>query len=151
MFGFQGELSHDSYNLVGVADDDLLELLQDLNNSGVLNDTMLVLMADHGHRFAEIRNTLQGKLEERMPFFAFVLPQWFQSQFREEYNNLRENSNKLTTPFDIYSTMRNVLDREYISSDKRSISLFAKVSISKCVLGGNLSRISRIFKILSLI
>lgn len=50
LFGFHGELSHDDYNLVGVADDDFLQFLTDLHVSGALNNTILILMADHGHR-----------------------------------------------------------------------------------------------------
>ena len=77
MFGFHGELSHDSYNDIGVVDDDLHNWLKDLHEFGHLNNTVLILMSDHGHRFAEIRNTVQGKQEERLPFFSFVFPPWF--------------------------------------------------------------------------
>ena len=49
-FSFHGELSHDSINLVGVADNDLKEWLEGLNNNGLLNRTILILMADHGNR-----------------------------------------------------------------------------------------------------
>jgi membrane-anchored protein YejM (alkaline phosphatase superfamily) len=69
VFSFHGELSHDSINLIGVADNDLQAWLADLNTSGALNKTILILMSDHGNRFADIRNTLQGKQEERLPFF----------------------------------------------------------------------------------
>lgn len=50
IFGFHGELSHDSYNLIGVADNDLVNWLNWFENNGHLNDTILVLMSDHGHR-----------------------------------------------------------------------------------------------------
>lgn len=50
LFAFHGELSHDDYNLIGVADDDTLTMLSELDNSGALNNTLLILMADHGHR-----------------------------------------------------------------------------------------------------
>lgn len=49
-FSFHGEISHDSINLVGVADDDLKEWLESLRSSGLLNRTILVLMSDHGNR-----------------------------------------------------------------------------------------------------
>lgn len=128
-FGFHGELSHDSYNLVGVADDDLLEMLKELNESGALNNTILILMADHGHRFAEIRNTIQGKLEERLPFFSFVLPPDFEEKHKTEFNNFKQNTEILTTPFDIYSTLMHILSPGLVKPDERSLSLFHKVCI----------------------
>lgn len=50
VFGFHGEISHDDYNLVEAADQDLLEWLQWFNTSGQLNNTLLIIMSDHGHR-----------------------------------------------------------------------------------------------------
>ncbi|CAH1183697.1 unnamed protein product [Phaedon cochleariae] len=130
LFGFHGELSHDDYNLIGVADDDVLELLQNLESSGALNNTILIMMADHGHRFAEVRNTLQGKQEERLPFFSFTFPKWFKQKQNAIYTNFKENLNKLTTPFDIYSTLKDILNVEttgIADIQKRSVSLFSKI------------------------
>lgn len=50
-FGFHGELSHDSYNDIGVVDDDLYSWVKDLYDFGHLNNTILILMSDHGHRY----------------------------------------------------------------------------------------------------
>lgn len=149
IFGFHGELSHDSYNLVGVADNDLLQFLKDLNESGALHDTLLILMADHGHRyfcnsvlndfsnkknrFADIRNTVQGKQEERLPFFSFTFPQWFKKEHKQAYENFVSNINKLTTPFDIFATLKSVLhydSSETANLEHRSLSLFTKVNIN---------------------
>lgn len=49
-FGFHGELSHDDYNLVGYADAELENFLKDLQESGILNNTLLIMLSDHGHR-----------------------------------------------------------------------------------------------------
>lgn len=49
-FGFHGELSHDDYNLVGYADSDIERFLKDLHTDGILNNTLLIMMSDHGHR-----------------------------------------------------------------------------------------------------
>lgn len=51
VFSFHGELSHDSINLIGVADNDVKSWLAELQSSGVLNSTILIFMADHGNRF----------------------------------------------------------------------------------------------------
>ncbi|CAL4066613.1 unnamed protein product, partial [Meganyctiphanes norvegica] len=48
-FAFHTELSHDDYNLVSVADDDFLSLLKSLRDNEHLNNTILMIMSDHGH------------------------------------------------------------------------------------------------------
>ncbi|KAJ8965292.1 hypothetical protein NQ314_004221 [Rhamnusium bicolor] len=201
LFGFHGELSHDDYNLVGVADDDLLECLKELFESGALNNSILIIMADHGHRsfyvehvfkccglvltqricyklkpkkkndpffketlellmpadpnptsaeseyaessegeissdeepwlkFAEVRNTIQGKQEERLPFFSFTFPKWFKEKHKVIYSNFLSNQDKLVTPFDIYTTLKSVLkleNTEIADITQRSVSLFSKI------------------------
>ncbi|KAJ8960982.1 hypothetical protein NQ318_020286 [Aromia moschata] len=130
LFGFHGELSHDDYNLVGIADDDVMEFLVELNLSGALNNTILIVMADHGHRFAHVRNTIQGKQEERLPFFSFTFPKWFQEKHSKIYNNFLNNQDKLVTPFDIHATLKSVLDLEntdVADISRRSVSLFSRI------------------------
>lgn len=132
VFSFHAELSHDSINLIGVADNDLVNWLMSIKNAGILNDTVLIMMSDHGNRFAEIRNTLQGKQEERLPFFSFTFPEWFKNEYKSEYANFKRNRKLLTTPFDIHATLEDIL---YLSQKKslkkplhsRAISLFDKI------------------------
>ncbi|KFM58832.1 hypothetical protein X975_14483, partial [Stegodyphus mimosarum] len=129
-FGFHGELSHDDYNIVGYADSDVEKFLKDLHESGILNNTLLILMSDHGHRFASIRETQQGKQEERLPFFAVVVPPWLQAKYPVLVRNLRLNQDRLTTPFDIYSTLITLLDPDVPKEgdlSSRSISLFSEI------------------------
>lgn len=52
VFSFHGELSHDSINLIGLADDDVKQWMREMKLSGLLDDTILVFMSDHGNRFA---------------------------------------------------------------------------------------------------
>ena len=61
--GFHGSLSHDDINLVEVADRDTAEHLRKLSESGFLDNALVIVMADHGHRFAKFRNTHQGRLK----------------------------------------------------------------------------------------
>ncbi|KAL7287426.1 hypothetical protein TKK_0018535 [Trichogramma kaykai] len=134
VFGFHGELSHDSYNDIGAADDDLLGWLKGLKEAGHLNDTLLILMSDHGHRFAEIRNTLQGKQEERLPFFSFTFPAWFKQSHPQAYANFVWNTQRLTTPFDVHATLSHLLDFRGVKDgdlNDRGISLFDKIPIER--------------------
>ena len=50
LFGFHGELSHDTYNDIGAADDDVYLWLKSLKENGHLNNSLLIFMSDHGHR-----------------------------------------------------------------------------------------------------
>lgn len=50
VFSFHGELSHDSINLVGVADADIASWMKHLKTSGTLSNTILIMMSDHGNR-----------------------------------------------------------------------------------------------------
>ncbi|KAI4464458.1 hypothetical protein MML48_3g00001665 [Holotrichia oblita] len=141
LFGFHGELSHDNYNLIGAVDDDVLQFLKNLNSSGALNDTVLILMADHGHRFGKIRNTIQGKQEERLPFFSFRFPDWFTRKHEEIYKNFQLNLNTLTTPFDIHSTLKDILEfRSPTDGDlkNRAISLFSKIPSQRSCVHANI-------------
>lgn len=136
-FSFHVELSHDSINLVRVIDDDLFAWLKSLKASGTLDNTVFILMSDHGNRFAEIRNTLQGKIEERLPFFSFVFPQKFKQTFPTQYKNFVNNIEQLTTPFDIHETLEDILHLEIygknkISQHKRAISLFNPIPDRTC-------------------
>lgn len=63
-------------------------------------------------RFAEVRNTLQGKLEERLPFFSFIFPDAFKKRYPKEYAQFKDNLQRLTTPFDVHETFLDLL-REF--------------------------------------
>lgn len=66
------------------------------------------------YRFATVRNTLQGKLEERLPFFSFVFPEWFKAKYSQQYQNFRDNLNMLSTPFDVHATLEDILSKSRI-------------------------------------
>ncbi|RUS81725.1 hypothetical protein EGW08_010532, partial [Elysia chlorotica] len=77
MFGFHSECSHQDNNYLKKLDSDFTEFLRELQDSGYLNHTILILMGDHGARFSYVRATQQGKMEERMPLFSFAFPPGF--------------------------------------------------------------------------
>jgi hypothetical protein len=119
-FSFHAELSHDSINLIGVADDDITYWLKKLQKSRLLDNTLLIFMSDHGNRFMETRNSLNGKLEERLPFFSFVFPQKFKRKFPVQYRNFQSNLNSLVTPFDVHETFLDLLFLQRYNNHKRS-------------------------------
>jgi len=132
------KLTHDDFNRLGWADDHLLKTLKHLYESGTLNNSMLFLLGkwqlecfistkekyitryenlhsiwmlgDHGSRNQQVRQTRQGQLEDRMPLAYVAVPQWFSKKYPTAYKNLRANANSLTTAYDLYATMMDVMD-----------------------------------------
>lgn len=60
LLAFHSLLSHDDVNLVEVADEDTMLNLKKLKENGALDNALVIVMADHGHRFAKFRATHQG-------------------------------------------------------------------------------------------
>lgn len=92
---------------------------------------MVIFMTDHGSRHGPLRNTYYGKLEERLPFFSILVPKWFQTKYPLAYQNLRKNKDRLTSPYDIYQTLKHILNLKDFrpgTLKERSISLFREVS-----------------------
>ena len=104
-------------------------------NKGLFDNTAIFLYSDHGPRFADKRSRENRYLEERLPFFAVYLPQWFKQKYPAKLNNLKVNSNLLTTPFDIYATIRELTCLKPIEKNPKfplkSISLLEKISFKR--------------------
>ncbi|OWF49683.1 uncharacterized protein LOC110451404 [Mizuhopecten yessoensis] len=134
-FAFMSELTHWDNNPGEHIDNDLFKFLKFFEKSGYLDNTLLILMADHGARYSRVRHTIQGKLEERLPMFALRFPPKYQSFHPRLMENLRRNSKKLTTPFDIHETLKDVLDLSRTSKSSpphsRGISLLQQIPLNR--------------------
>ncbi len=133
-FSFITRLTHDGVNKVGAADAPYYSFLSSLHKEGHLENSVLIFFSDHGMRFGSIRETYIGKLEERLPFLLLVFPAWFKKKHPKLHRNLLTNRRRLTTPFDIYETLKDVLRMEETGSKstparvtQRGISLFSEV------------------------
>jgi Protein of unknown function (DUF229) len=134
-FLFHSEYSHDANTKLRWADEDLLTFLRYLHSSGHLNSSLLVLMSDHGARFQNVRATEQGKYEERLPFLALRVPDWFSHSYPEALANLKANAVKLTTPFDLHETFSDVISfsrgQGHRLRNDRGISLFSPIPANR--------------------
>ncbi|KAH6928706.1 hypothetical protein HPB50_018757 [Hyalomma asiaticum] len=109
-FVWINEITHNSLNSAGYADETLRSRLELLHTSGALDNTVLVLLSDHGLRFGDSRSTYIGKFEDRQPFAIVAFPSWFLEQHPKAAAILRVNQFRLTTPFDVHATLVELLD-----------------------------------------
>lgn len=151
LFGFFWEvsMSHDYLTYPMAMDDSYESFLKTLDGNHYLDKTVLILLSDHGIRWGAIRYTKQGRLEERLPFVHILLPPSFQEIYSLAYQNLQDNSERLTTPYDMYSTLSDLIDLNVINNENikqriqspytesRSISLFLPIPSNRtCKMAG---------------
>ena len=107
------ELTHDHLNFLELADSVLYDHFKWLKDHGKLERTVLILMSDHGSRVNEIRNTVIGRIEDRMPLFSVVLPKHIKDRYPHIHKTMLMNTKRLTTNYDGFAFLRNILDADF--------------------------------------
>ncbi|KAJ9574151.1 hypothetical protein L9F63_008484, partial [Diploptera punctata] len=147
-FGFfwSNSLTHDNLNYASLADNSYVRLIRQLDSSEVLTNTILILLSDHGLRNSKITEVNQGYLEDKLPHVFFIFPKTFEKMYPLAINNLKSNTHRLTTAFDIHKTLLDLtnpelkIDNQILrqrrfelqrENSTRAISLFLRVPESR--------------------
>jgi phosphoglycerol transferase MdoB-like AlkP superfamily enzyme len=101
------DLSHDIFNNVGYLDRPTHEFMTKLFEENLIEDTVIFFFSDHGSRLDAITGTHSGQFEARLPFMFIYLPTGYMDECRDI---LSVNQYRLTTPFDIHSTLLHILN-----------------------------------------
>ena len=124
-------LSHNSINDVQLMDEDLSNFLKDFKEQGHFDSTIVVVFGDHGPRISGTRSSVQGKLEERLPFLSMTFPSSFKTRFKNYFKALQSNAAILTSHFDIYATLKHILSYPVTPKLQTGISLFENIDPEK--------------------
>ena len=54
----------------------------------------MIVFGDHGARYSQVRGTIQGKMEERLPMMSLAFPEWFRKKYPKLIKNLETNANR---------------------------------------------------------
>ncbi|KAJ2162131.1 hypothetical protein GGF46_000873 [Coemansia sp. RSA 552] len=114
-------------------DDALAAFLEDMFISEELEDTVVIVGADHGLHmglnFAFLQN---GRIEHQNPFFAMSVPEWLYQHAGEHNltfpkggpNPMATNEQRLVTPFEVHHTFRVLADWPQYKTEDWERSLF---------------------------
>ena len=102
-------LAHNNMNNIQHVDDDLVAFMKSMREKGHLENTFVFLVGDHGLRASSFRDSFEGWLEERLPFFSFTFPDRFLAKYPDYKNIVKQNTQTLTSHFDIYATLAHIL------------------------------------------
>ncbi|KAK3731930.1 hypothetical protein RRG08_044989 [Elysia crispata] len=135
-YSFLSRLTHDDCNMAFAGDELYLKLLKDLTATNALNNTVIVWFSDHGERFGGLRSTFTGEIETNTPYLFFAFPPWFEKKYPKVMRVFRANQNRLTSHFDTYATLQDLLYFKGVDGPKgklgeRSISLFREIPVHR--------------------
>lgn len=142
------DFSHNSISEPTSMDKRFNEFLMELLYGDILDNTIVFLMSDHGIRFGEPRNIpFIGSHEDFLPMMFISIPTWLKKERPDIVQALEANKNKLTSPFDIYMTLKNILEFSkpelenfppyYAAGCQLCQSLFKEVKIERsCNMAG---------------
>ncbi|XP_031563066.1 uncharacterized protein LOC116298679 [Actinia tenebrosa] len=134
-FAFMSYLSHGIPEQLSYADNDIVEYLKRYEK--IRNNTVLILLSDHGTRIGPLRNSMQGSLEERLPWLSIVLPEWFEKKYPDMADNMKNNQHLVTSPFDVHATLRHFLSFPKEDPGQMTQSLFSKIDkLRPCAKAG---------------
>jgi len=109
---WSNSFSHKDSNGPSALDDKYVTFFDKIKELGVYESSLIVFLSDHGARFGDFRQTHVGWMEEMLPFIFFRFPEWWKKENPQKYKNLQSNSDKLTSPYDLYLTLRDALEGE---------------------------------------
>ncbi|XP_030766992.1 uncharacterized protein LOC115890793 isoform X2 [Sitophilus oryzae] len=101
--------SHNVITTPKTMDERVKTFFEKLKSSGVLDESIVVLLSDHGVRFGNIINTTRGYYELRLPMNYVSLPDWFITAYPKETRNFDDNTKLLTSTYDMYMTLQHIL------------------------------------------
>jgi hypothetical protein len=116
-----------SLNVVRYLDDKLEKYLTDMENKGMLDDTVILFMADHGNNmpgFVSMMNTQDYNIEKYLPMMFMVVPNSLKKEYKDA---LAYNEQSLVTPWDIHNTLLNISGAAINAYNPYGTSLLKKI------------------------
>lgn len=108
MFWFNS-FSHNLNNVPELIDSDVANFFDAFHKNGILKNTFVLFLSDHGLRYGAMREPYESYYEERLPMFYLWVPLDFRKHL-EIFKNLLVNQSRLVTPYDMYATLISILE-----------------------------------------
>lgn len=153
LFGifWESSVTYKDQNNLMLLDNSYKAMIKKLDDSGYLNKTVLIVLSDHGAVYENVTKTKQDLkgLEERLPILYILPPPSFSRDYSSAFENLKENKDRLTTPFDLHDTLIDLLDVNAINNEElairsktsrsRSYSLFLEIPSNRTCKSANIA------------
>lgn len=102
-------LTHDLIEWYPLMDDPLLNTLQQVKSNGILDESIVIVMGDHGMRFEPSISLPSGWYDARLPIMFISLPSWFKQEHPDAAKAMEINKDRLVSHYDLYLTLKDIL------------------------------------------
>lgn len=116
---FTNTMSHNEVRVTKQLEPVLLDNLKRLKNNGILEDSIVFVMSDHGNRY----NIEDSQHDQNLPMLYISLPPWFKEENPDATEALKVNENRLASPFDLHLTLKDILRRSGRLQDGKDVAL----------------------------
>ena len=107
------EASHDGINDISRFSNRFMQFFRRVHQSKLFKHTAIILFGDHGMRYGDFSRTTIGRMEKNLPALYVRLPQYFRNDFPNSFENIKINSERLLTNFDLRETLNDILNQNY--------------------------------------
>ncbi|XP_067628756.1 uncharacterized protein [Eurosta solidaginis] len=136
LFGlfWANSFSHEHFYAPATMDLRILKYFESMKKDGIFENSIIIFFGDHGVRWGELLNLKSAFLEERLPMMFISLPAWYQHDYPNFVKALEINQHRLTSPYDIYATMKHILEVaepakkfHYLNDTIQGASIFSEI------------------------
>ncbi|KAH8350709.1 hypothetical protein KR084_004714, partial [Drosophila pseudotakahashii] len=113
-FFWQSQGVQEYYEYARSLDLSYMMLLKKLLDANILNNTLVLLMSDHGLRVGTYRMSFQGMREESQPLMVAIYPEWLKEKYPLAMDNFDKNAQSLITPYDLHDTLMDVMSLDLL-------------------------------------
>ncbi|XP_070388118.1 uncharacterized protein [Dermacentor albipictus] len=130
------DVTHNHIKGIAILDEPLFEFFKGLSNRGVLDNTVVLFLSDHGARYGSTRRSELGRHEDKTPFCFLALPKRFLREHPDVAASLETNQRRLITAYDLHATLLSLstLPSFSVNPTRHGLNLFANIPANRtCV------------------
>jgi len=112
---------HDYFGTLSLLDEDLVSFFRSLSSTpSILENTLIIVMADHGFYAHPYSSTHEGLLERRLPLFLIRIPEKLSTRISNLRNIVKGNAERVTSHYDVYKTLSQISQMAGDPADQKS-------------------------------
>ncbi|XP_015784672.1 uncharacterized protein LOC107362167 [Tetranychus urticae] len=111
LWSFNIQVTHNDFNNAQLIDQYIADFINSYRH--ILENTVFVIMGDHGNRFGPLFRTEYGQIETRMPLFNIHIPPQLLHEHQHLSYYLKMNEKRLTTWLDVREMLKDIVSGNY--------------------------------------